>query len=122
MIDFFFFIVYNIIMRRQVIILIGSVFLKVNVYDFDDTIYDGESVFDFYVFCLRKKPGMIRYIPSMIRALVRYKMCRITAEELVLGAEKYLKLFFEKFPNPEGLISEFWDKNMKKIKKLYLNM
>lgn len=93
-----------------------------NVYDFDDTIYDGESVFDFYLFCLRKKPGMIRYIPSMVRALIRYKRCKITAEELISGGEKYIKLFFESFPAPKALICEFWDKNMKKIKKIYLDM
>ena len=101
-----------------------------NVYDFDDTIYDGESVFDFYLFCLRKKPGMIRYIPFMVRALIRYKRCKITAEELISGGEKYIRLFFESFPAPKALIVILNNyqllkqiiSNMKKIKKIYLDM
>ena len=26
--------------------------MKVNIYDFDGTIYDGDSTLDFYMFCL----------------------------------------------------------------------
>ena len=33
-----------------------------NVYDFDNTIYDGESVFDFYHYSVRKQPKLIRYL------------------------------------------------------------
>ena len=31
-----------------------------NVYDFDKTIYKGDSTLDFYFFCLRKKPIIIK--------------------------------------------------------------
>lgn len=31
----------------------------VNVYDFDGTIYDGDSTIDFYKFCLKKYKNML---------------------------------------------------------------
>ncbi len=30
-----------------------------NVYDFDGTIYSGDSTIDFYLFCLRKQPEIL---------------------------------------------------------------
>ena len=33
------------------------------VFDFDNTIYDGESVIDFYLFSLRRNPKVARYVP-----------------------------------------------------------
>ena len=91
-----------------------------NVYDFDNTIYDGESVFDFFFFCLKKKPRMVRYIPLMINSLIRYKLCRINIEQLTEKAETYMRIFFESFEDTDKLIKEFWDKNMHKIKPFYL--
>lgn len=91
-----------------------------NVYDFDNTIYDGESVFDFFIFCLKKKPQLSKYIPLMLHGLIRYKLCRITAAELTEKAEGYMKIFFESFEDTDKLIKDFWDKNMHKIKPFYL--
>lgn len=36
------------------------------VFDFDNTIYDGESVIDFYLFSLRRNPKVARYVPVEI--------------------------------------------------------
>lgn len=32
-----------------------------NVYDFDGTIYNGDSTVDFYLYCLREHPGLAVY-------------------------------------------------------------
>ena len=37
-----------------------------NVYDFDKTIYRGDSTKDFYFFLLRRHPVLIRYLPKQI--------------------------------------------------------
>ena len=34
-----------------------------NVYDFDGTIYDGDSTLDFWYFCLKKHPQILLYLP-----------------------------------------------------------
>lgn len=46
----------------------------VNVYDFDNTIYDGESGFDIFMFYLKKDPKEIaKLIPRFGEAFIRYK-------------------------------------------------
>ena len=44
----------------------------VNVYDFDNTIYDGESGFDIFMFYLKKDPKEIaKLIPRFGEAFIR---------------------------------------------------
>lgn len=44
-----------------------------NVYDFDKTLYPGDSTVDFFLFCLKKKPSLLRFLPRQIMGIVRYK-------------------------------------------------
>ena len=90
-----------------------------NVYDFDNTIYDGESVIDFYLFALKKNPRLITVLPKLIQMLIRYKTCRISVEELLFVAEKYAAKVLGEM-DFTAIVSEFWDKNQKKIKEFYL--
>lgn len=39
-----------------------------NVYDFDGTVYRGDSTVDFWLFCLRKKLGLVKYIGKQFAA------------------------------------------------------
>lgn len=39
---------------------------ELNVFDFDDTIYKGDSSIDFYLFCLKENVRLIRYLPIQI--------------------------------------------------------
>lgn len=90
-----------------------------NVYDFDNTIYDGESVVDFYLFCARKKPSLIKYFPLMLHMLVKYKLGLISISELENKAAKYALNIFSSIDSSEKAVSEFWDKNEYKIKDFY---
>jgi len=90
-----------------------------NVYDFDNTIYEGESIVDFYLFLLRYNPALITLFPKMLYMLIRYKMCKISEKELIFEAEKHIKSIFDNNDINE-LIPKFWDKNSHKIKKFYL--
>ena len=38
--------------------------MRIDVYDFDGTIYDGDSTVDFVFFCLRRHPGVIAGLPQ----------------------------------------------------------
>lgn len=46
------------------------------VFDFDGTIYDGESLFDLYLFSVRYEPRVLRYIAPVLNCGIRYKMGR----------------------------------------------
>lgn len=34
-----------------------------NVYDFDDTIFRGDSTRAFWAYCLKRAPGLVRFLP-----------------------------------------------------------
>lgn len=91
-----------------------------NVYDFDNTIYDGESTFDFFGFCVKNDITMLKFVLPVIVTLIQYKLCRINEKELERRCEKYMVCFLSKIENPKKLIKDFWDKNEGKIKKFYL--
>ncbi len=93
-----------------------------NVYDFDNTIYDGESVFDFYLYTVRKQPKLIRYLFIVMKAFLKYKLCRITIEEFEKIAEKHARNYLSQLKNIDFLIKEFWDRNEHKIKSFYIRL
>lgn len=41
------------------------------VFDFDGTIYDGESLFDLYLYSARHDPKVFRYIAPVLRYAVK---------------------------------------------------
>ncbi|MDF2865562.1 MAG: polysaccharide biosynthesis protein GtrA [Clostridia bacterium] len=87
------------------------------VYDFDKTIYDGDSTLNFYFFCLLNNIFLVRYIPSQIIAFILYK--------LKIKNKLYFKQKFFGFlggiKNIDKQVSDFWKLNEKKIKKWYIN-
>ena len=90
-----------------------------NVYDFDNTIYDGESSFDFFIYCLKRKPSLARFLLPTIVTLIEYKLCIISTEGLTEKCEKYMGGFLSKLDSPEKTVKEFWDSHEHKIKPFY---
>ena len=44
----------------------------INVYDFDKTIYDGDSSIDFYKYCLKNNKKVLLQLPVQLWALILY--------------------------------------------------
>ena len=89
----------------------------INAYDFDKTIYDGDSTIDFYIYCLKRKKSIIFLLPIQIFAMVLY-ILKIKDKEYF--KEKFF-IFLKKIPDVDLYVRDFWKKNIKKIKKWYLN-
>lgn len=93
------------------------------VFDFDNTIYDGESGFDFFLYYLKKEPKAIaKYIPKFGEAFVRYKMGKIPLDSVKSEYGYILKECCAQFSDIEQSIVEFWDEHEKKIKSFYPKM
>lgn len=92
-----------------------------NAYDFDNTIYDGESMYDFFFLCLSKDIRLFRYIPEVIYRLIQYKLNHLQIEYLVRTAEKVIASFLKRNKiSLEALTDEFWQKNHHKLKSSFL--
>ncbi len=92
-----------------------------NIYDFDNTIYNGESLYDFFLFCLKKDLLLIRFFPQTLIALISYKLNLINVDKI----EKNLNKIIQKTSHTldfEKLVKEFWQKNINKIKPQFKNM
>lgn len=92
-----------------------------NVYDFDNTIYDGESLFDFFLFCISKKKILIIYLPLIIYVLILYKLTLLTDKKIYYFADKLSSTIVKNKNEIVTYISEFWEKNSYKLKPYFIN-
>ena len=89
-----------------------------NVYDFDDTIYDGESSLHLFFFYLKKKPTLLRYMPKVLKAFIRYKKGLVSIDEMLNEYAPMIESMIDEVVGPNDA-KEFWDKHMKNIKHFY---
>lgn len=87
-----------------------------NVYDFDKTIYDGDSTLDFYFYSLKKDFKLIRFLPLQVIGFLRYMFGLCPKLEF---KEKFYS-FLSGINDVDLFVHEFWNKNEGKIKPWYL--
>lgn len=88
-----------------------------NVYDFDKTIYDGDSTADFYIFSLKRHKKILLLAPSLIGAFLKFYVFKIGTKTQF--KEKMYK--FLKYCDIQKDINDFWNINIDKIKPFYKN-
>lgn len=89
--------------------------MKLTVYDFDGTIYDGDSSIDFIKFLIKKDKTILFMLPKMFIYLLKYKM-------KLINKEKMKEVFFSplnKFKDIDIIIEEFWETHNYKIKPFF---
>ena len=62
-----------------------------NIYDFDGTLYAGDSTVDFLLFSLRKHPGLLRFLPLQGIAFFKYYVLKAT-DKTAMKEQFYLSL------------------------------
>lgn len=91
--------------------------MEIKVYDFDKTIYAGDSSIDFFIFSFKKHPvAVTRIIPFFVLQVILYFFKKIEKENL---KEAYFS-FLKYVSNTDELIEEFWKENKGKLKSWYL--
>ncbi len=92
-----------------------------NVYDFDNTIYRGESSIDLFFYYLKKHPSLIRFMPKALIGILKYKLRMVPVESLLNNYAVFAEDFFRGLITVEEDLNDFWDKHMHKIKPFYLS-
>lgn len=87
-----------------------------NVYDFDKTIYNGDSTIDYYFFCVRRKPILLRYLFRQGLGLVLYFLGVFDKTKF----KEWFYCFFHGLSDPERNLCAFWDIHIRKIKPWYI--
>ena len=88
----------------------------INAYDFDETIYDGDSSVDFYFYSLKRNKKVLLQLPIQVWGFILYKLRIIDKTKMKEKIFSYLK----RISNVDEYIKDFWKTHEKKIKKWYL--
>ncbi len=91
-----------------------------NVFDFDNTIYDGETLVDFILYYVKTDPKIWKYVPKLLYIAFKDKFHLFTVEDAVDAYAGFLEGYYTKQSNNlEEDVKKFWDKNEHKIKPWY---
>lgn len=87
-----------------------------NVYDFDGTIYNGDSTVDFFLYALKHNRAVLGKLPKQACGFILYGFKRIDKTKL----KEY---FFSFLPaiNADELVEAFWNSRQHKIFDWYRN-
>lgn len=86
-----------------------------NVYDFDGTIYPGDSTVDFYLYALRRRPALLRFAPRQLLGGILYALKRIDKTQF---KERFF--CFLAGIDAEAMAEAFWEARGGKIGEWYL--
>ena len=86
-----------------------------NVYDFDNTIFEGDSTYRFFRFCLRRHPRVTLYLPQIgFTALRYYAFHRGTKTQFKEKMYAFLKVC-----RPDEDVAAFWERSLPRVKGFY---
>lgn len=89
---------------------------NMNVYDFDKTIYDGDSTVDFYFFSLSRHKKIIKYFPRLFLAYAKFYIFK-KGTKTQFKEKMYSFLQYVTYPDD---LTDFWDTHENRLKPWYL--
>lgn len=91
-----------------------------NVYDFDNTIYSGETLVDFISYYIKTDPAIWPHVPKLLWIYCKDIFHLFTVEDAVRAYASFLETYYvKKIGTLADDVQQFWDKNEKKIKPFY---
>ena len=88
----------------------------INAYDFDGTIYDGDSSMDFYFFCLKRNKKVLLQLPVQLWGAFLYAFRIIDKTKF----KEKVFTFLKRIDDIDTYIKDFWEEKYKNIKPWYL--
>ena len=91
--------------------------MRRNVYDFDKTIYDGDSSVHFFCYCMKRRPRMLLDLPALgVTALCRYVFHSVSTTQMKRRVYRFLNWL----PDVDAAVADFWATHKKNLKPWYL--
>ncbi|MCR4794667.1 MAG: haloacid dehalogenase-like hydrolase [Ruminococcus sp.] len=88
-----------------------------NVFDFDNTLYHGESAVDLALYMIKTNKRIIKYLPSIFINLIKYKLCMVEKKKMVIAINDFLKNALRDKEELFSAVEGFWQKNSCKLDK-----
>ena len=89
--------------------------MKLILYDFDKTIYDGDSALHFIFYCYKKGYLKLGHLIKAGFKVVQYKLKLITVTE----SKEFVFSFVKNIPDLEKTVTDFWLNHKKNLKIFY---
>ena len=89
-----------------------------NVFDFDKTIYPGDSTADFIVYIALRHFGVVGELVKSLPAVWSYKRRKISKTEM----KQRIFVCFSRVPNIDAEVKRFWDKRITRVEGWYLKI
>lgn len=90
-------------------------------FDFDDTLYRGESSIDYVLFMIKKNKKIILWIPKILFGLIQYKLCLISKEKIENQINDFLKFVIKDKEEIANQVREFWEKFSRNLNQELIN-
>lgn len=90
-----------------------------NVFDFDNTVYDGETLVDFIIYYILHDIKIWRFIPKLLFIWMKDSLHLFTVEQAVEAYASFLEGYYVHIKTLDEDTVKFWDKHEKKIKPFY---
>ena len=84
---------------------------KIKVFDFDNTLYHGESSIDLAFYLIRRNKKILLYVPSILINLAKYKMCLVDREKAEQEINDFLKVAVKNKYEAAEIVESFWAEN-----------
>ncbi len=91
-------------------------------FDFDNTIYRGESSIDLAVYMIRNNKKIILYLPMIFKNLVKYKLCMIGREEMEIILNDFCQAVMGDKDEVPEIIDRFWQTHTHKLNRRILKL
>ena len=93
------------------------------VFDFDNTIYDGESGFHAFLYFLKKDvPGLLKIAPKFFQRYIEYRKGTISVADVFNEFGDFAKEYCSRIEDVYGEFEKFWDLHEDRVKKFYFDM
>ena len=86
-----------------------------NVFDFDNTIYRGESAVDLAIFMIKSNKKVILWMPKIFWSLFRYKLCLVSRDKMQDSVNAFMSNILRDKNEVRRLTRDFWKKNIHKL-------
>ena len=85
------------------------------VFDFDNTLYRGESSLDFSLYMIRTHKKILLYLPVIMANAISYKLCLVDKDKLGAEISKYMKLIIRDKHEIRHLVKTFWQTHANRL-------
>lgn len=85
------------------------------VFDFDNTLYKGESSVDLALYMIRNNKRIILYLPKIFYTLLKYKLCILNKEKTIEAINAFMKSTLSGSEELLGAVEGFWNRNRCKL-------